>query len=85
MYNFVRSFRIVLVGARSGHMDDLGSVRMVALFSVSPASFFVEFTVRIFLSGAGADHVCPTVREHPEGWQVQDASIPRGGSFDLFP
>ena len=40
---FVRAFRIVLMGARIGHIDDLGSVRMVALSSVSPASIFVEF------------------------------------------
>ena len=26
----------------------------------------------------------PTVRNHHEGWQVQDASIPHGGSFDPF-
>ena len=42
VYSFVRAFRIVLMGARIDHMDDLGSVRTVVLFSVSPASFFVE-------------------------------------------
>ena len=40
--------------------------------------------MRIFLSGVGADHVFTAPRGRLEGWQVQDASIPHGGSFDPF-
>ena len=39
MFSFVQAFRLVLMGARTGHMDDPGSVRMIALFTVGPAFF----------------------------------------------
>ena len=40
--------------------------------------------MRILLLGAGAAHVCLAVRNRHESWQVQDASMPHGGSFDPF-
>ena len=77
-------FNSVLMEAAVIQMSFLHA-RMVALFSMGLASFLCCcYMAKFFLLGVAAGLVCTAAVVRLGDWREKDASIHRGGSFDLF-